>query len=78
MNIGKNLESDLKKMKQNDKAFRKWLRRRTKEQKIDQLIQAEAERLRKIEVRREYKAKQAMAAVRAAQEQAMKNKGFVF
>ena len=73
-----NIDDDLKKMKQNDRAFRKWLRKRTKEQKIEQLIQAEAERLRKIEVRREHKAKQAMAAVRAAQEQAMKNKGFVF
>lgn len=73
-----NTEDELKKMKQNDRAFRKWLRKREKEQRFEALIQQEADRLRKIEVRREHKTKKALAAVRAAQDQALKNKGFVF
>merc|ERR1712178_192790 len=51
----------LQKMKQNDKAFRSWLRKSNRRKKEEEKMDREKERLRRIELRREAKAQKALA-----------------
>ena len=68
----------LQKMKQNDKAFRSWLRKSNRRKKEAEKLDREKERLRRIELRREAKAQKALAAIRAAQDVALQHRTFVF
>merc|ERR1712071_575955 len=68
----------LEKMKDNDRAFRKWLRKSNRRKKDEDKLDREKERLRRIELRREARAQKALAAIRAAQDVALKNRTFVF
>ena len=54
----------LQKMKQNDKAFRRWLRKSNRRQREEAMLDRERERLRRIELRREAKAQKALAAIK--------------
>lgn len=68
----------LEKMKDNDRAFRRWLRKSNRRKKDEDRLDREKERLRRIELRREARAQKALAAIRAAQDVALKNRTFVF
>jgi len=68
----------LQKIKTNDKAFRDWVKRVNKREREEQEMEKIRRKLRNIEMRKEMRAQKALQSIRAAQEEAMSFKNFVF
>lgn len=73
-----NTPSALEKIRLNDRAFRKWVRKVNKREKQEQEIEKIRMKMRNLELKKELRAKKALQSIRAAQEEAMTFKNFVF
>lgn len=71
-------ESESDRRKRNNKAYKSWIKKVKKSEKDRLDMEKAMVKLMKIEMRREMRAKKALLVIRAAQEEALKYKGFVF
>jgi len=76
--IAKSQPTPVQKMKMNDRAFRTWVRRVNKREREEEELERIRRKLRNIELRKEIRAQKALQSIRAAQEEAMTFKNFVF